>query len=76
MLRCYLSSGFQRRLRKCSHRLFGSRSLKANRQQLHDYPNSCDCHTYTRAVTSRVGEQPLDHIIKSPPLMSRDVPVM
>ena len=29
MLRCYLSSGFQSRLRKCSHRLFGSRSLKA-----------------------------------------------
>ena len=35
--------------------------LTLSRQQLHDYPNSCDCHTYTRAVTSRVGEQHVSH---------------
>jgi hypothetical protein len=30
--------------------------LTLSRQQLYDYPVSCDCHAYVRAVTSRVGE--------------------
>ena len=35
--------------------------LTLSRQQLHDYPGSRDCHTYARAVTSRVGEQHGSH---------------
>ena len=35
--------------------------LTLSRQQLHDYPDSCDCHTYARAVTSRVGKQHGSH---------------
>ena len=46
-------------------------------RQLHDDPRSRDCHAYARR-----GEKPaalankIDHIIKSPPLMSKDAPVM
>jgi len=51
--------------------------LTLSRQQLHDDPGSRDCHAYACA-----GGEPaalannIDHIIKSPPLMSRDAPVM
>jgi hypothetical protein len=51
--------------------------LTLSRQQLHDDPGSRDRHTYVRAR----GNQPrwrnnTGHIIRSPPLTSRDVPVM
>lgn len=35
--------------------------LTLSRQQLHDYPVSCDCHAYARAITSRAGEQHRSH---------------
>jgi hypothetical protein len=45
-------------------------------QQLHDDPASRDCPMYARARESAALANNIDHIIKSPPLMSRDAPVM
>ena len=43
-------------------------------QQLHDDPGFRDCHTHAREPAALANN--IDHIIKSPPLMSRDAPVM
>jgi len=51
-------------------------ALTLSRQQLHDDHGSRDRHTYARAREPAALANNIDHIIKSPPLMSRDAPVM
>ena len=50
--------------------------LTLSRQQLHDDAGSRDRHASARAREPAALANNMDHIIKSPPLMSRDAPVM
>ena len=50
--------------------------LTFSRQQLRDDPGSRGGHTYARAWEPAALPNDIYHIIKSPPLMSRDAPVM
>ena len=47
-----------------------------SRQQLHDDSGSRQCHAYAGAGEPAALANNIDHIIKSPPLMSSDAPVM